>query len=239
MSLIFGRNKSDSQDSTSNKEQTIGSTALQQAIERNRLKLLEKGPLLKSSNSPSPESTKDPIPAPNPVNRPPSIPIEEKLKQLRVDPPPNMVLPTSRPIPPSPPVTPGPSFLGIKAQNSNPVSPSNIGRGGIESAKLKWENIKSNTFNYFLKGMWIFSIILLFRLIFADRGVLEYYFRRKKVQEKLETLENQVQINKKLTKEIARIQKDTTFQKSLVRNHLGFIADDEFILVLPESKIKL
>jgi cell division protein FtsB len=79
---------------------------------------------------------------------------------------------------------------------------------------------------------------LLLRLIFADRGVLEYYFRRQKVQEKLDILDNQVLVNKKLKKEIERIQKDITFQKSLVRNHLGFIADDEFIIVLPEAKNK-
>lgn len=232
MSLIFGRNKSDSQDSNSNKEQTIGSSALQQAIERNRLKLLQK-------DSPSPGSSppNDTLTAPNPSIRS-SIPFEEKLKQLRADPTPNMVIPPPKVMPSSPPLTSTKSSLTNKFENLGTISKPNLRLDSISSVKSKWDYIRSNIFNYFLKGLWIFSIILLLRLIFADRGVLEYYFRRKKVQEKLEILENQVQINKKIAKEITRIQKDITFQKSLVRNHLGFIADDEFIVVLPESKSK-
>jgi cell division protein FtsB len=237
LSLIFGREKSDSSNSTSNDQQTIGSDALQKAIERNKLKLLEKEGGLKASNLTGSGTVEKTGPSPNPLNRP-TINFEEKLKQLKAEPSPDLVLPSPRVVPNTPPPKPAPSILSNKIPSSNPFTSPKLGLENANSKIPKWDTIKSNFFSYILKGIWIFSIVLLLRLIFADRGVLEYYFRRQKVQEKLDILDNQVLVNKKLKKEIERIQKDITFQKSLVRNHLGFIADDEFIIVLPEAKNK-
>ncbi len=237
MSLIFGREKGDSDKSTSNEQQTIGRDALQRAIERNKQKLLEKEGGLKASNLPNSVAVEKTNPTPNPLNRP-TINFEEKLKQLKAEPSSNLVLPSSKPVNNSLPPTPSPSLLSNKTQTPNPFSYTKLGLENVNSKMPSWDTIKSNFLNYVLKGIWIFSVVLLLRLIFADRGVLEYYFRRQKVQEKLNILDNQVQVNKKLKKEIERIQKDVTFQKSLVRNHLGFIADDEFIIVLPEPKNK-
>lgn len=237
MSLIFGREKGDSSNSPSNDQQTIGSDALQKAIERNKLKLLEKEGGLKNSNLTGSVAVEKTNPSPNPLNRPP-INFEEKLKQLKAEPSPDLVLPTPRPVLSTPPPSPASSLLSNKIPSSNPFTSTKLSLEKANSKMPKWDDIKSNFFNYILKGIWIFSVVLLLRLVFADRGVLEYYFRRQKVQEKLDILDNQVQVNKKLKKEIERIQKDITFQKSLVRNHLGFIADDEFIIVLPEPKNK-
>ncbi len=236
MSLLVGRSNSNSEDLNNKTESSIGSSALQKAIERNRLKQLERAQKENGSNFLNDINDKDTSPLNTPVNRP-AISIEEKLKQLKAPSTPNLILQPPRPSSPIP--TSSSSYPNEKSINLNKLTTPNFGLEGIKLGKSKWENFKENFLGYVVKLMWIFSIVLFLRLVFAERGVLEYYFRRNKVQEKLNTLDKQVFANKKLKKEIERIERDITYQKSLVRNNLGFIAEDEFIIVLPEPKNKI
>lgn len=238
MSLLVGRSNSNSEDLNNNTESSIGSSALQKAIERNKLKQIEKAQKENGSNFLNDLNDKG-ISLPNlQVNRP-SISIEEKLKQLKAPLTPNLILQPSRQVPSSPVQSSISPFSSERSNDVNKFTMPNLGLGGVKLAKSKWENFKGNFLGYVVKLMWIFSIVLFLRLVFAERGVLEYYFRRKKVQEKMDTLDKQVFENKKLKKEIERIERDMTYQKSLVRNNLGFIAEDEFIIVLPEPKNKI
>jgi cell division protein FtsB len=211
---------------------------LQKAIERNRLKQLERAQKENGSIFLNDLNNNDTNPLNVPLNRP-AISIEEKLKQLKAPLTPNSILQPSRPVSSSPITTSNSPYSNERSIGLNKLTTPNLGLGGIKLAKSKWENFKENFLGYVVKLMWIFSIVLFLRLVFAERGVLEYYFRRKKVQEKLDTLDKQVFANKRLKKEIERIERDITYQKSLVRNNLGFIAEDEFIIVLPEPKNKI
>jgi cell division protein FtsB len=238
LSLLVGRSNINSEDLNNKTESSIGSSALQRAIERNRLKQLEKTQKENGSDFLNNLSDKGINLPQGPINRP-SISIEEKLKQLKAPLTPNLILQPSRQVPSSPVQTTSSPYSSERGLDVNKLTIPNLGLGGVKLAKSKWENFKANFLGYVVKLMWIFSIVLFLRLVFAERGVLEYYFRRKKVQEKMDTLDKQVYENKKLKKEIERIERDMTYQKSLVRNNLGFIAEDEFIIVLPEPKNKI
>jgi hypothetical protein len=141
LSLIFGREKSDSSNSPTNDQQTIGSDALQKAIERNKLKLLEKEGGLKASNLTGSGTVEKTVPSPNALNRP-TINFEEKLKQLKAEPSPDLVLPSPRVVPNTPPPSPAPSILSNKIPSSNPFT----------SPKLGLERLNPIFLAIFLKG---------------------------------------------------------------------------------------
>lgn len=84
--------------------------------------------------------------------------------------------------------------------------------------------------------LWLFVGFLTCRLLFADRGVIDYYSKRSTLQERelnsLEVEEN----NGLLIKEIAKIKTESSYQKKIIREHLGFIAENEFLILFGEEK---
>lgn len=89
---------------------------------------------------------------------------------------------------------------------------------------------------YLLKGCWIFCVIMILRLIFASGGVTDYYSRRSVFSDRLHELDRIKKENMQLVHEIERMQSDSSFQKKLVRDNLGFIASDEFLVLFPKEK---
>ena len=63
---------------------------------------------------------------------------------------------------------------------------------------------------------------------------MEYYGRKGNLKDKFQSLAQVKKANKDLEKEIKKIGGNSSYQKSLIRNHLGFIARDEFIVLLPD-----
>lgn len=86
-----------------------------------------------------------------------------------------------------------------------------------------------------VKGTWAFCAFLLLRLIFSEGGVIEYYDKKSALDQKnyeLETLKNE---NVSLMEELELIRSNSRYQKKLVRDHLGYIARDEYLILFPES----
>ena len=81
-------------------------------------------------------------------------------------------------------------------------------------------------------------IILILRLIFSGGGVLDYYHQQKAYQEKLGDFTSIGIENQELVIENEKIRHNKRFQKKLVRDHLGFIASDEFLILFPKGKGK-
>jgi cell division protein FtsB len=89
-----------------------------------------------------------------------------------------------------------------------------------------------------VKGTWAFCAFLLLRLIFSEGGVIEYYDKKSALDQKsyeLETLKNE---NVSLMEELELIRSNSRYQKKLVRDHLGYIARDEYLILFPESSKK-
>lgn len=89
---------------------------------------------------------------------------------------------------------------------------------------------------YLIKGSWIFCAIMVLRLIFATGGVTDYYSRRSVFDDRLYELDRIKKENMQLVQEIERMQSDSAYQKKLVRDNLGFIASDEFLILFPKEK---
>ena len=97
--------------------------------------------------------------------------------------------------------------------------------GGLDP---KWQS-------YLVRGCWAFCALMLVRLFFSQGGVLDYYDQSKILSEKKLELEQIKSENLALTKEISRMMSDVGYQKKIVRDNLGFIAQDEFLILFPKE----
>jgi cell division protein FtsB len=103
------------------------------------------------------------------------------------------------------------------------------------SSKKKAKAIDPKISLYFVRGCWLFCGVMILRLIFAAGGVTDFYSQKATVNEKNEELNSIKKENMQLVREIERMKIDTSFQKKLVRDNLGFIANDEFLVLFPKD----
>lgn len=98
---------------------------------------------------------------------------------------------------------------------------------------------KKNAKNYsfLVKAAWIFCIFLLFRLIFSSGGVVDYYSSVEILEDKASEYKMIVKENEKLVNIIKKIRTNPRYQRKLVRDNLGFIAKDEYLILFPKKKI--
>lgn len=75
--------------------------------------------------------------------------------------------------------------------------------------------------------------VLLVRLIFSNGGVIDYYSRVNQYKDKQREYQRTIADNKKIIAEIKKIKTNPSYQKKLVRDHLGLIASDEYLVVFP------
>ncbi len=103
-------------------------------------------------------------------------------------------------------------------------------------SKKKAKPLDPTLVTYLVKGCWVFCAIMVLRLIFANGGVTDFYSRKSILNDRLSELDRIKKENMQLVREIERMQSDTSFQKKLVRDNLGFIAADEFLILFPKEK---
>lgn len=104
------------------------------------------------------------------------------------------------------------------------------------SARKKSKSYDPKLISYLVKGCWIFCGIMVLRLIFANGGVTDFYSQKSQVNTRLAELSQIKKENMQLVREIERMRSDAGFQKKLVRDNLGFIASDEFLVLFPKEK---
>jgi cell division protein FtsB len=71
---------------------------------------------------------------------------------------------------------------------------------------------------------------MLARLLFAQRGIVDYTKHKSFLDSRVEKLNQLTKENEALIQEINIIQNDKKYQKKLVRDQLGFLASDEYII---------
>lgn len=111
---------------------------------------------------------------------------------------------------------------------------------GYTTAKRKVNTRKKgsdkNYINYLVKFGWVFCTFLLFRLVFSEGGVMDYYSSLNLLEDKDYEYTRIIADNKYLADEIKKIGSNSTYQKKLVRDNLGFIARDEYLILFPREK---
>jgi len=102
------------------------------------------------------------------------------------------------------------------------------------STRKKQKSMDPKYVTWLVKGSWIFCGLMVLRLIFATGGVTDFYSQKSTVAERVGELSDIKKENMTLVREIERMRSDAGFQKKLVRDNLGFIAADEFLVLFPK-----
>jgi cell division protein FtsB len=82
---------------------------------------------------------------------------------------------------------------------------------------------------------WMVCGALFLRLIFMDSGVIDYYDMENSLVENNYQLELIKADNKDVVSEIYKIKTSSRYQKKIVRNHLGVIAQDEYLILFAKD----
>lgn len=82
---------------------------------------------------------------------------------------------------------------------------------------------------------WMICLGVFLRLIFMDRGVAHYYGMQDTLSEKKQELERVIEENRELVSEIHQIKVSPGYQRKLAREHLGVIAQDEYLILFAED----
>ncbi len=102
------------------------------------------------------------------------------------------------------------------------------------STRKKQKSMDPKYLSWLVKGSWLFCGVMVLRLIFANGGVTDFYLQKSSVAERIKELSDIKKDNMTLVREIERMRSDAGFQKKLVRDNLGFIAADEFLVLFPK-----
>lgn len=250
MSLLFGRKRNiPIPKPSSTSTDAIGSDRLRKAIERNREKQMKRDAM-----APSRPTSDFQRPNENPYPREPDRFGQQDYQRPSAARPPSSPRPQGtspssygrpqgstpssyqRPSPSSSSSFGRPTSAARPTSSPRPTTPASrpLPSPNYSGSSLNTPKNPSKLAKYFLRGLWIFSIFLLVRLVFTERGVVEYYGRQGTLNDKFEKLGSIKKANQDLENEIKKIKGDSGYQKFLVRNHLGFIAHDEFIVLLPD-----
>lgn len=88
---------------------------------------------------------------------------------------------------------------------------------------------------WLVKGSWILLSFIFLRLIFAERGVLDYFAMKDLIDHKLSLIEETRVENDEIVKEMDLIKNNSRHQKKIVREKLGFITGDEYLVIFSED----
>lgn len=104
------------------------------------------------------------------------------------------------------------------------------------TSKKKGKQLDSRWQLYLVRSLWVFCGLLILRLLFATGGVRDFYSQKSLYQDRLVELDRIKKENMQMVHEIERMQTDLAYQKKLVRDNLGFIAEDEYLVLFPKEK---
>jgi len=82
---------------------------------------------------------------------------------------------------------------------------------------------------------WVICVALIGRLIFMDRGLIDFNSMDNTIIEKQIELEEVKLENQKIIAEISKIKTSPQYQKKIAREHLGVIAKDEYLVLFSKD----
>jgi cell division protein FtsB len=97
-------------------------------------------------------------------------------------------------------------------------------RAGGKSFEWSWSKIG-----------WLFCGALILRIFFMDSGILDYHSMNQTLDKKQENLIHLREENASIIQEIHKIKTSQAYQKKLARDHLGVIAEDEYLVLFSKD----
>jgi cell division protein FtsB len=121
----------------------------------------------------------------------------------------------------------------LRRSSSAPAVRTTPTKRKVQSKTRK--KIMKGTNEAITRGIWVFCAFLLLRLVFSDGGVEDFYAKREVLQDHFTRLSQIETENRSLLLEIEKLDSDPQYQKKVVRDHLGYIARDEYLVLFPSK----
>jgi len=86
-----------------------------------------------------------------------------------------------------------------------------------------------------LKCAWAICLALFVRLIFTDGGIWDYKNQKTKLSDVKKEIIQVKKENSQIVNELKLIKTSNRYRKELVRNHLGFISSDEYLVLFAKN----
>lgn len=103
------------------------------------------------------------------------------------------------------------------------------------SVKRKSRQSDNDFLRYLVIAAWVFISFLILRLIFSSGGIMDYYDSLARLEARDYLYHDLVRENDELAQQIQLIQDDRAYQRQLVRDHLGYIAHDEYLVIFSNN----
>lgn len=101
-------------------------------------------------------------------------------------------------------------------------------------SKKGHKNFLSKSLRWLKLGL---VVVIMARLFFSQGGVMEYIERAKKIDELNLYRQSLIDDNHDIINEIKQIETDVNLQKQLMREHLGLIGPDEYMIVFRSETV--
>ncbi len=85
-------------------------------------------------------------------------------------------------------------------------------------------------------SIWLLNLAFLGVVIFGDRGVVDYVSRHGNLVKKENRLQFLLKENDEIRFQIQRINTESTYQRQVIRDYLGYIAKDEYLIIFAENQ---
>lgn len=205
---------------TASGSESFSADRLQKAIERNRAKQARRG---------APPSTDRIIKAPARTGSSLTSRLERSRNDEIIVMPKNNS-PTRRNV-----------AVGGRATFSEPIKksdklPAPIRYLGLGKPKIKTSKKNKKLLDHLVLFGWIAVSILGMRLMFSERGVVDFYKDKNVLQKLYHEKEQIVADNEDLVDEIQKIKASSRYQKKIVRDNLGFIAEQEYLILFAKGR---
>lgn len=100
----------------------------------------------------------------------------------------------------------------------------------LEFAKIK-EYIKDILLGLFKILVWMVIFISFYQLLFSKGGIQDYQKSCLELELQKKEIARLEEENQQLVDEIQHMENDPVYQKKLIREHLGVIAKEEFVVL--------
>ena len=197
-----------------NHSQSLGSDRLRKAIERNRAKQAKRETIQMSRATGTTWSSEAPPEKPTIAQNAESVRFSSNFRKSPKKPP--------------APVSYSKKSTALVKVKAKPAPRTKVKR---RSNLTKPLNVNDTV----VKVFWAICGVLILRLIFSGGGVLDYYERKAHLESRVYEKERIVLENESIRDEIDLIKTNSAHQKKLVRDHLGFIAADEFLILFAKD----
>ncbi len=81
----------------------------------------------------------------------------------------------------------------------------------------------------------VFEVVIAYKIAFGAGGILEMRERSATIVAKKNDVQNITAEHEQLKEEIRKLGKDPRYQREIIRDHLGLISKDEYLIIFPKA----